>query len=62
MGSGINAEEGIFIPGRKSETPNDVLGLVMEDRRETPIRYACDVLVIGGGPSGTAAAIAASRA
>src|SRR5512136_869524 len=34
---------------------------ITEPERQTPIRYRCDVLVVGGGPSGFAAALAAAR-
>jgi 2-polyprenyl-6-methoxyphenol hydroxylase-like FAD-dependent oxidoreductase len=34
---------------------------VEEPARSTPIYGACDVLVVGGGPAGTAAAVAAGR-
>jgi len=37
------------------------LGTIREPAREVPVWRACDVLVVGGGPSGTAAAIAAAR-
>jgi 2-polyprenyl-6-methoxyphenol hydroxylase-like FAD-dependent oxidoreductase len=33
----------------------------MEAAREIPVHAHCDVLVVGGGPSGTAAAVAAAR-
>lgn len=36
-------------------------GVWQEAGREIPIYHRCDVLVVGGGPSGTAAAIAAAR-
>ena len=36
-------------------------GHISEAGRQTPIYHRCDVLVVGGGPSGTAAAIAAAR-
>ncbi len=38
------------------------LGTVSEPARNIPVYRACDVLVVGGGPSGTAAAVAAARA
>ncbi len=38
------------------------LGSVREPARDIPIHRECDVLVVGGGPSGTAAAVAAARA
>ena len=28
---------------------------------EIPVKYECDVLVVGGGPAGFCAAVAASR-
>jgi 2-polyprenyl-6-methoxyphenol hydroxylase-like FAD-dependent oxidoreductase len=37
------------------------LGCVREAAREVPVYAECDVLVVGGGPSGTAAAVAAAR-
>ena len=36
-------------------------GVVHEAPRATPVLRECDVLVVGGGPSGTAAAVAAAR-
>ena len=36
-------------------------GVVHEAARATPVFRDCDVLVVGGGPSGTAAAVAAAR-
>jgi glycine/D-amino acid oxidase-like deaminating enzyme len=37
------------------------LGALREAAREVPVYRKCDVLVVGGGPSGTAAAVAAAR-
>ncbi|MDA8107701.1 MAG: FAD-dependent oxidoreductase [Betaproteobacteria bacterium] len=37
------------------------LGTWQEAAREIPVYRRCDVLVVGGGPSGTAAAVAAAR-
>ncbi len=37
------------------------LGTLREPAREIPVCGRCDVLVVGGGPSGTAAAVAAAR-
>ena len=37
-------------------------GGIFEPAREIPVTDTADVLVVGGGPSGVAAAIAASRA
>ncbi len=41
------------------DRPN--LGTVHEPARDIPIHRDCEVLVVGGGPSGTAAAVAAAR-
>jgi len=35
--------------------------IVREAAREVPVHAECDVLVVGGGPAGTAAAVAAAR-
>jgi 2-polyprenyl-6-methoxyphenol hydroxylase-like FAD-dependent oxidoreductase len=37
------------------------LGTLREPARDVPVYAECDVLVVGGGPSGTAAAVAAAR-
>lgn len=36
-------------------------GIIREPPKETPVVAGCDVLVLGGGPSGIAAAVAAAR-
>jgi hypothetical protein len=36
-------------------------GFITEAARQIPVYHRCDVLVVGGGPSGTAAAAAAAR-
>lgn len=36
-------------------------GTVSEPRRDIPVHASCDVLVVGGGPAGSAAAISAAR-
>ncbi len=41
--------------------PREPLGSVTEPARQIPVYARCDVLVVGGGPSGTAAAVAAAR-
>ncbi len=46
---------------RASRTPRAMLGTVQEPAREIPIFASTDVLVVGGGPAGTTAAIAAAR-
>jgi len=43
--------------GREGSTPlRPDLGRVHEPARDIPVYRTCDVLVAGGGPSGTAAA------
>jgi ribulose 1,5-bisphosphate synthetase/thiazole synthase len=43
-------------------SPSIVGGKVVQPRRELPVLHATDVLVVGGGPAGVCAAIAAKRA
>jgi 2-polyprenyl-6-methoxyphenol hydroxylase-like FAD-dependent oxidoreductase len=50
----------IFGGERRRAGRND-LGTVQEAARDVPVYRSCDVLVVGGGPSGTAAAVAAAR-
>lgn len=52
-------EDGIFLTARKRVKTD--LGSVTEPARDVPVRRRCEVLVVGGGPAGTAAAIAAAR-
>ena len=52
-------DDGIFLTGRKRAKVD--LGSVLEPAREVPVRRRCEVLVIGGGPAGTVAAVAAAR-
>ncbi len=40
----------------------DNAGYVLEAARKTPVAAATDVLIVGGGPAGIAAAVAAARA
>lgn len=40
---------------------DDSISTVLEPARETPVAATTDVLVVGGGPAGVAAAVAASR-
>ena len=69
-----NGDAGEYHPGRpegywtdggvRLEEPSTTtsLGIVHEPPRETPVHAETDVLVVGGGPAGCAAAIAARRA
>ena len=45
----------------RTRTERAALGTLREAQRDIPVYRHCDVLVVGGGPSGTAAAIAAAR-
>jgi hypothetical protein len=47
--------------GDGARAPAVDLGTWSEAARELPVHARCDVLVAGGGPSGTAAAVAAAR-
>jgi hypothetical protein len=52
----------VFEGGRLQRRPLRAGGVVEEPARSVPVFRDCDVLVVGGGPSGTAAAVAAARA
>ena len=41
--------------------PRNGQGTFTESSRDIPVYHNCDVLVVGGGPAGTAAALAAAR-
>jgi hypothetical protein len=60
-GGRLMYQSGIFAGGRLERRARPELGTVEEPARAIPIFRDCDVLVVGGGPSGTAAAIAAAR-
>jgi hypothetical protein len=60
-GGHLMYQSGIFTQGRLQRRPGSNLGQIEEPARSIPIFRDCDVLVVGGGPSGTAAAIAAAR-
>ena len=45
----------------RTRTERPALGTLREAQRDIPVYRDCDVLVVGGGPSGTAAAVAAAR-
>jgi hypothetical protein len=54
-------ESDIFSASRLLPRHNRPGGVVHEAARAIPVFRDCDVLVVGGGPSGTAAAVAAAR-
>src|SRR5580704_14796736 len=54
-------ESDIFTAGRLIARRARPGGVVHEAARAIPVFRDCDVLVVGGGPSGTAAAVAAAR-
>jgi hypothetical protein len=52
----------VFEGRERALPPRNGTGFYEEPGRAIPVYHACDVLVVGGGPSGTAAALAAARA
>jgi hypothetical protein len=60
-GGHLMYQSGIFSGGRPPRRARPELGSIEEPARAIPIFRDCDVLVVGGGPSGTAAAVAAAR-
>src|ERR1700722_2516703 len=61
-GGQLMYKSGIFSGGRLPRRERPEPGSIEEPARTIPIFRDCDVLVAGGGPSGTAAAVAAARA
>lgn len=59
---GTISEDGIYWRGQKSRPRVVDAEHVEEPARSIPVFCECDVLVVGGGPSGTAAAVSAARA
>jgi hypothetical protein len=51
----------VFEGQERALPPRNGTGFYEEPGRSIPVYHACDVLVVGGGPSGTAAALAAAR-
>lgn len=52
----------VFGGDRPRRAPRPATGrTIREAARDIPVHAECDVLVVGGGPSGTAAAVAAAR-
>ena len=60
-GGHLMYKSGIFSGGRLPRRERAELGTIEEPARRIPVFRDCDVLVVGGGPSGTAAAVAAAR-
>ena len=52
----------VFEAKARALPPKNGAGVYREASRELPVYHQCDVLVVGGGPSGCAAALAAARA
>jgi hypothetical protein len=52
----------VFESRSRTQRPRNGTGFIREAARDVPVYHRCDVLVVGGGPSGTAAAYAAARA
>lgn len=56
------AQAGVFDAGRALDRPTrGGLGVMREAAQDVPVFASVDVLVVGGGPAGTAAAVAAAR-
>jgi len=51
----------VFEGRMRALPPRNGTGVYQEAARDVPVYHSCDVLVVGGGPSGTAAAHAAAR-
>ena len=60
-GGHLMYQSGIFSGAGCRARPRPDLGTIEEPARAIPVFRDCDVLVVGGGPSGTAAAMAAAR-
>jgi len=63
--TGKPTDERLFVSdifeAESAHTDRPDLGTLREAARDIPVYRECDVLVVGGGPSGTAAAVAAAR-
>lgn len=56
------SDRGIFNPSARHQQPDRRdLGMVREAARDVPVFATTDVLVVGGGPAGTTAAVSAAR-
>ena len=60
MGS-VDPEDGIFPAGSLRDHKATTKRTLAEPGRPVPVFRECEVLVVGGGPAGTAAAVAAAR-
>ena len=52
----------LFESRSRAQPPRNGTGFIREAARDVPVYHECDVLVVGGGPSGSAAANAAAKA
>jgi FAD dependent oxidoreductase len=52
----------LFESRSRAQPPRNGTGFIREAARDVPVYHECDVLVVGGGPSGSAAAYAAAKA
>ncbi|MDB5684995.1 MAG: putative dehydrogenase [Sphingomonas bacterium] len=52
----------VFEAQQRALPPRNGTGFYSEPGKDIPVYHSCDVLVVGGGPSGTAAALAAAKA
>ena len=52
----------LFESRSRTQPPRNGTGFIREAARDIPVYHECDVLVVGGGPSGSAAAYAAAKA
>ncbi len=51
----------VFESRSRAQPPRNGTGFIREAARDVPVYHECDVLVVGGGPSGSAAAYAAAK-
>jgi hypothetical protein len=52
----------LFESRSRAQPPRNGTGFIREAARDVPVYHECDVLVVGGGPSGSAAAHSAAKA